>query len=619
MASTAPVADPNIPPAGQGPWLEQIALLTGALGAALWQVDPSRKAISLASQWGLGTQRLDVAQQQWQGHAELLQRAAHEGASQSAEARFELQGTTRQLKLQLLPVSGDVRKEVLIPQALAAQPADVRGVLELFFDAGHQVSLDGVRGVVQLALLRTESLKGQSGTGATPDALDLLISLHNGQTYAETAILAVNELRRWAGADRVTLCRRYGGHTSVQAISGLEAIDPRSGAVRALVEIVDQVPQDATPPIPGPHPEQGGSTWVWPLNRQEVIVMERWESASAASRSAEALAPLLVGIEQALRLSRERDDLLRNPWLNWLRPLWTTSLRRLALLTVVLVGTGLALTTIEVDLVITAPGQFSPHHSREIFASLPAVVDQIHVAHGDLVTSGSPLLTLSSDELEFEAQKITGELQTIERQIRDLETLRGDSGFGAVQPSGGAAELAAREEELKVTQQGLTDQLRLLEKQRAQLKVVSPIAGTVLTWNVEQLLQGRRIDPTQSLLSVADLAGDWELEVLVPQDDLSAARRALADSGSGTISVLPPDSEERLELSTVDWGTELIVDPLHGAVLPVSSRVAAGTLPESLRPGTTVPVQLKCGRAPVGYVWFRHAIDQAVAWWGLWF
>ena len=46
----------------------------------------------------------------------------------------------------------------------------------------------------------------------------------------------------------------------------------------------------------------------------------------------------------------------------------------------------------------------------------------------------------------------------------------------------------------------------------------SPIAGQILTWDVEQLLASRPVQRGQMLLSVGDSSGPWELELRVDDD-----------------------------------------------------------------------------------------------------
>src|SRR5206468_461032 len=58
----------------------------------------------------------------------------------------------------------------------------------------------------------------------------------------------------------------------------------------------------------------------------------------------------------------------------------------------------------------------------------------------------------------------------------------------------------------------------VLESQREDLLVRSPLTGQVLTWNLRQSLESRPVLRGQLLLQVADLTGPWILEAEIPDD-----------------------------------------------------------------------------------------------------
>ena len=58
----------------------------------------------------------------------------------------------------------------------------------------------------------------------------------------------------------------------------------------------------------------------------------------------------------------------------------------------------------------------------------------------------------------------------------------------------------------------------LLQHERDQLIVTSPIAGRVLTWDVGHQLLARPVERGEALVTVADLSADWQLELDVPDD-----------------------------------------------------------------------------------------------------
>jgi hypothetical protein len=165
------------------------------------------------------------------------------------------------------------------------------------------------------------------------------------------------------------------------------------------------------------------------------------------------------------------------------------------------------------------------------------------------------------------------------------------------------------------------------------LTVVSPIAGQVITWNAEQRLSSRPLRRGDALLTVADVAGPWQLELRVPS---RSAGRLLAARDRG-VGVSPP----RLPSPLMGEGPGVRVIPvefllasdpgrsLHGQVKTVSQRVEIdpsgesyllatvelprGDLPHRV-PGTSAVARISCGQGSLGEAWFHELLDAARLW-----
>ena len=73
------------------------------------------------------------------------------------------------------------------------------------------------------------------------------------------------------------------------------------------------------------------------------------------------------------------------------------------------------------------------------------------------------------------------------------------------------ARLSGQVLEYTKTEESLEDQLKLYHIKQQQLKVVSPIDGQVLSWQIRDKLLHRPVEKGQVLMTVADPAGQWEL------------------------------------------------------------------------------------------------------------
>ena len=68
--------------------------------------------------------------------------------------------------------------------------------------------------------------------------------------------------------------------------------------------------------------------------------------------------------------------------------------------------------------------------------------------------------------------------------------------------------------------------MALLRHKQDQLKILSPIDGDVITWQVSDKLLSRPVERGQLLMTVADPTKAWELEVHMPEDRMGAVVRA---------------------------------------------------------------------------------------------
>jgi hypothetical protein len=148
-----------------------------------------------------------------------------------------------------------------------------------------------------------------------------------------------------------------------------------------------------------------------------------------------------------------------------------------------------------------------------------------------------------------------------------------------------------------------------LAGQRQALEVRSPTDGQVLTWDIERLLAARPVQRGDRLLTVADLAGPWELELRIDDDQ---AGHVLA---AGSLQPEPlrvsfhvatePGVRYAGRLRAIGTATE--VDDAGRPT--VWATVALDDAPAQPQPGATVVAKIHCGRRAIGYVWLRPLFE----------
>jgi hypothetical protein len=137
--------------------------------------------------------------------------------------------------------------------------------------------------------------------------------------------------------------------------------------------------------------------------------------------------------------------------------------------------------------------------------------------------------------------------------------------------------------------------------------VTSPNDGQVATWDVAGLLGNRPVQRGQALLSVADTAGPWELELFVPDRRIGHVKLAQQQLASPmAVSFLlatDPAHSYTGRVRQVAMTSE--VEPEVGAAVKVEVDVDRSALADP-RPGASVVARIHCGRKSIGYVWLHE-------------
>lgn len=213
------------------------------------------------------------------------------------------------------------------------------------------------------------------------------------------------------------------------------------------------------------------------------------------------------------------------------------------------------------ELTVKARGTLDPRMRRHVYATEGGLVDNVLVQHGQFVAANEPLL-------EIRAQESLGGEQ------------RDDGGDGISFPAVNRPE-----------------------------QIVSPIAGQVITWNVEQILLSKPVRAGELLMTVADPNGPWELELYIPEDQmgkLSVAQRHQPDQLDVRFLIATqPGVRHQAVLSRIDPVAQDY--PGFGRSVRVIADVDA-SLPEA-RPGASVTAAVCCGRRSLGYVWFHQVVE----------
>jgi hypothetical protein len=236
------------------------------------------------------------------------------------------------------------------------------------------------------------------------------------------------------------------------------------------------------------------------------------------------------------------------------------------------------------------------------------------------VDRGQVLIELRNSELDYELTRVQGERQTAARQLTSVQlSLTADSASRTEDERN--RDLPARAEELKVQLAGLDRQLEVLHRRQEELRVKSPLSGQVLTWDASKLLASRPVRRGQALLTVAEVSGDWVIELRVPDHHAGHVTQAWQEQGDE----LQVEFKLKSDPGTAHVGTvkevsrATDVDEDGQASLLLTVALSPQDLKQlksktDLRPGTTVVANVLCGQRPIGYVWLHDLIDAVRTW-----
>jgi multidrug efflux pump subunit AcrA (membrane-fusion protein) len=517
-------------------------------------------------------------------------------------------------------------------------------LLEVFLepDCGIQTQRGYLRFVAQMADLAGEFLRGnhlrilrqrQQLATAIDDAV---VKLHQTDNRQQLEAAIVDGAADNFGFDRVGLCvvnppRSATRPPRLVAVSHVESVDLRSSAAdqircAARAELdpdgcrwyvtADSVAADnaghemVVRAVVG---DTLNSNWrlvclqvadqqpVWPECRSELIRFV--QHASLALDNVDAWESIPAGrllASWAPRRSRSRRSVL------------------LTLVTWLAIGVVLLLTALfPIPLVVSSPAVIRPEKVQAVTAPRDAIVGQIHVEHGQAVTAGELLVTLTDPDLEQQITTLLGRhavlwqqkshwtnalVDTASHQLDRLEQVQSESRLV--------------DEEI----QSINDQLAVLRRAEQSLHIRAQQDGQVDAWQITERLQSRPLRRGDWLLQV--IAGDspWTVEAQVPQSrlgHLSRLQSPTADPATQSSVSVSLDSRptETLAATLVRIGPAVANStgiPTATAVLlrldDDAARQVATDHGISHHSGAPARAMFHCGHAPVAYVLFQDLI-----------
>ena len=470
-------------------------------------------------------------------------------------------------------------------------------------------------------------------------------SVHRGLDSKTVAYTLVNEGRRLIECDRVSLAVKVGRAWRIKAVSGQDSFDKRSNLIRLLNNLATKVAsmdeplwytgdaQDLAPQV-----ETAIHEYVDESHSKLVAVVPMYEPLPPETPGVDRPTTMTIGVlivemiggvgavglrertglvaqhgTVALANSVEHESLLFLPlWRAVSKTRWLVQARTLpkTLLAVAFVAAVMGgLFLIPKDFEIESKGTLEPVEKREVFAPHDGVVESVSAEHGKVIAAGTPLLTMTNTDVNVTLVDTKGKLSSANEQLRSLEQQRSQIHLTPDERE----KLGGQAAQLHATRRSLERQVEMLTAKQGQLQINSPINGQVVTWQPRDRLIHRPVQRGQSLLTVANPKGEWQLELHVPEDRMGHVATAQGNLPAGEqlpvryIVATNPRENRAGTVQEIHTTAEVHGDEGNSILVKVQINKDDLTAGE-LHPGATVTAKIHCGRASLGYCWFHDLI-----------
>ena len=292
-----------------------------------------------------------------------------------------------------------------------------------------------------------------------------------------------------------------------------------------------------------------------------------------------------------------------------------SSLFKLAVLMAAIAVVIAAMVLIQRPFSVRARGELLPRIEQTVSAKIEGNVATVDIEHGQRVIAGQCLATINSPDLISEIESVEGEHAKTQQLIDSKKILMGQYGH-AGDPSL-IGRLAAEISDLQFQLELLQNRQTFLNEKRRQLEIVAPRSGQVITWRPQANLLGKPVQWGDRLFDIADLDGDWEVVLRVPEqrigyvwDQVGIDSELASNKLDRELSVeffLQSNPDRRYQSSVIEIARSVELDPELGALTTIRCRV-----PEELRHcrhGASVVADIDCGNRSLAFVCFGEFWD----------
>jgi len=265
-------------------------------------------------------------------------------------------------------------------------------------------------------------------------------------------------------------------------------------------------------------------------------------------------------------------------------------------------------------LTIEAEAVLEPIERRAIFANVDGFLDTLFVEDGQNVVEGQPLAKLRSPTLDLQIEETTGQIRAISEKrnglkvaINQISVANADAVVAQTRISADLLLLEIQEKQIEV-------KLKFLKTEQRKLEIHSPISGVVVSRDLRKELELRPLRRGDSMFNVANLKGDWQLNIRVADRDSGYVNQYYSPS------LITPESPTKIECvfdslpnesfeGTVRYISSSVENPEGaGCFLLVLANLSLEDANKA-HMGAKARVYFHCGQKPIWFVWCRPMIE----------
>jgi multidrug efflux pump subunit AcrA (membrane-fusion protein) len=643
-----------------GQFLPRVVSALAAVGGAVWTLNPEGR-LALQYQINIQETNLRESEERQAEHGRLLYKVLSGGEA-----------------MLVPPHSGPGDVERVEDEAPAANPTDFLlllgllktdlesvGVVEVFqrSDSGPTTQQGYLRFLMQMCelagdFLKSHQLRHFSDRQTLWTQLeDFTRTVHASLDPREAAYTIANEGRRLIECDRVSVAIRKGRKCHIEAVSGQDLFDKRSNTIRLLGKLATAVVASGDPmwytgdtrDLP-PQVEEALQEYiddahsktvaVLPLRRPPpleeddpkkrvereapigALIVERIEDSRITAALTHRAEVVCQHSSTALANALEHQNLFLMPvWRALGKTRWIVEARTLPKTLSIAGGVLLLLLVLGLwpaDFTLEGKGTLEPVVRQNVFAHVDGTVREIPagIEHGAVVKKDQLLLRLRSTQVEAALQEVVGKRNATDEELKSVQRELAGGGGRGLKPEE-RIRLIGRQSELNQTLASLEAQWTIYRAKQAELEVLSPIGGQIITWDVRNILQARPVQQGETLMKVANPDGSWHLEIHMPENrmgHITAAQRAEKNLNLDVsyILAMEPGTTRHGKIEEVHDSAEVRGDEGNTVLVKVSldkAEMEQLRTEQKLRQGAAVTAKVHCGKKPLGYVLLHDLLE----------